>query len=116
MKKMQVYILFLLLIGTVLNSYGQEQKKQQQNFYRRTLGVDSLKAEKVSNIQESYKIELKTLIADTSLNEVAKQAKINVLVEQKNKQLRTLLSPAQQEKIIPSTERKLTSGKAAINQ
>lgn len=119
MKKRTYNTLFILLLaGMTFNSYGQEQKlqkpgvsmelqrqKQERNFYRKTLQVDSVKATQVSQVQATYKTALKTVIADTSLNEAAKRARISTLMETKNQQLRNLLSPAQQQKIIPTTER-----------
>jgi hypothetical protein len=111
-------ILMLILTGMVFNSYGQEQKnqkpeasiaaqrqKQERNFYRKSLGVDSVKAVQVSQVQDAYKAALNVIVSDTSLNEAAKRARISALMEVKNQKLRGLLSPAQQEKIIPTTER-----------
>lgn len=110
--------LFLMLTGMVFNSYGQEQKnqkqdasiaaqrqKQERNYYRKSLGVDSVKAAQVAQVQNSYKAALNLIVADTSLNEAARRAKIGALMEVKNQKLKGLLSPAQQEKIIPTTER-----------
>lgn len=124
--KQQIYFTFLvfMLTGMAFGSYGQAQKTQkpgnstevqqqklQQNFYRRTLQVDSAKAEQVSKVQDSYKASMKVVEADTTLNETSRRAKIRMLMEQKNQQLRQLLSPAQQRKIIPTTE--LEPAKAA---
>ncbi|TKC60163.1 hypothetical protein FBD94_14715 [Pedobacter hiemivivus] len=116
--KLLFYFSFLILTGMVFNSYGQEQKhpkqeasiaaqrqKQERNYYRKGLGVDSVKAAQVTQVQGSYKAALNIIIADTSLNEAARRARISALMEVKNQKLRGLLSPAQQEKIIPGTER-----------
>lgn len=114
-KKYFQILLFLAITVFTMNSYGQQAentKRKQHSFYRRTLQVDSAKAAHVTTIQDQYKAGLKTVIADTSLNEAAKRLKIEALINAKNQQLRLLLSPAQQEKIIPTTERrpiKLTS-------
>lgn len=109
--------LLFMLTGMTFNVSAQEQKnakpaatemqrqRQERNFYRKTLQVDSVKATQVSQVQDSYKTALKAVIADTSLNEAAKRVKIKALMETKNQKLRGLLSPAQQEKIIPGTER-----------
>lgn len=118
-----------LVIGIAFGSYGQVQKnekqiqsmeiqrqKQQRNFYRKTLQVDSVKAEHVSQVQDSYKASLKLVMADTSLNEAARRAKIGALMEAKNQKLRALLSPAQQEKIIPSTEREAPKSENTIKR
>ncbi|TKC60160.1 hypothetical protein FBD94_14695 [Pedobacter hiemivivus] len=116
--KLLFYFSFLILTGMVFNSYGQEQKypkqdvsitaqrkKQERNYYRKSLGVDSVKAAQVSQVQNAYKAALNIIVADTSLNEAARRTRISALMEVKNQKLRGLLSPAQQEKIIPGTER-----------
>src|SRR5689334_7503033 len=118
--KLPIYFSFLLLIltGTALNGYGQEPKRQQQgdsiirqrqkaeqNYYQKNLGIDSAKAVLVARIQEGYKAALKLIVADTGLNEAAKRARINAIMENKNQKLRGVLNPAQQERIIPTTER-----------
>ena len=118
--KFYLQVLFITLTGIIVCSaagYGQENKgvekplgskvhrqQQQQNFYRRVLLVDSVKAQKVSLIQDNYKAEINKLVADTGLNEAGRRAKIKVLMNAKNQQLRLILNPAQQAKIIPTTE------------
>ncbi|TCC99447.1 hypothetical protein [Pedobacter hiemivivus] len=114
----RLYFTFLILIGVTFNNYGQEQKrpkqdasivaqrqKQEQNYYRKSLGVDSVKATQIAQVQSSYKAALSIIVVDTSLNEAAKRTKIGALMDVKNRKLRGLLNPAQQEKIIPTTER-----------
>jgi len=109
----------LRILGTIiatsftLSGYSQQkpdslklkQSRQQHAFYRSSLQVDSVKAQKVAQIQDSYKADMKLLMADTGLNEAGKRAKIKVLMNVKNQQLRLILNPAQQAKIIPTTER-----------
>lgn len=108
MKKQIKCIVFLILSY----SYGYSQDKlskslkiKQSEFYRSSLQVDSAKADKVGQIQASYKAGMNQAIADTSLNDAAKRARIKALMDAKNQQLRLLLSPAQQAKMIPTTER-----------
>lgn len=123
-----LYLSFLLFAGSSFKSYGQQaaiqkqavspelqRQKQESNHYRKTLQLDSAQAKEVAKIQASYKSALKMVIADTSLNDAAKRARIMTLMEAKNQQLRTMLSPAQQEKIIPSTERTVTP-EGAVNK
>ncbi len=101
------------LTAFTFNSYGQQktdslklkQARQQHAFYRKTLQVDSAKSVQVARIQDSYKAGMSQLMADTSLHEEVKRVRIKTLMDAKNQQLRQLLNPAQQEKIIPSTER-----------
>jgi len=112
MKSFQYFLLLLSGITVMcLNSYGQVkpaqvqlQKLQQRNFYRKTLQVDSAKAEQVAQVQDNYKQALKAIIADTSLNETARRARIEVAIAGKNQRLKQLLNPAQQARIIPTTE------------
>ncbi|TKC60289.1 hypothetical protein FBD94_15400 [Pedobacter hiemivivus] len=116
MKKLQIYFLFLLLTGIAFNSYGQQggekkesvdvqRQKQQRNYYRKTLQLDSLKAQQVAEIQDSYKAALKLVVSDTGLNIVAKRARISTLIDSKNLKLQKVLSPEQLDKVIPTTER-----------
>ena len=106
-----------MLSGFSFKGYSQQkpdslklrQVRQQHFFYRKELQVDSVKAQKVSQIQDNYKAGMHRLMTDTSLNEAGKRAKIKVLMDVKNQQLRLLLSPAQQDKIIPTTEREQTA-------
>lgn len=120
--KIVLYLKVLLSIGVIccaMTSSAQNQpsqkqqestevlkRNQQRNYYRKSLSLDSAKAEQVSRIQYSYKQELQTIIADTSLNEKSRRARIQVAIEIKNQHLQQLLNPAQQAKIIPTTERK----------
>ena len=88
----------------------QEQKQRQHNFYKRSLNIDSAKAVKVADIQDTYKAGMKKVVADQSLSQEARSAKIKALMEEKNQKLRAILSPTQQEKIIPTTEREPFKG------
>lgn len=106
-------LLFLLNLCFAFNGFSQQkmdslkinQVRQQQNFYRSSLQVDSAKADKVSQIQDNYKAGMNQAMADTSLNDAAKRVRIKNLMDAKNQQLRLLLGPAQQAKMIPTTER-----------
>lgn len=110
-----MYFLCMVLIGCLcsIQSYSQDnkikQQKENRNYYRKALQVDSVKAEKVSQIQAIYKAGINQLMADTSLNDAVKRVRIKSLMDAKNQQLRLLLSPTQQAKIIPTTEREQVS-------
>lgn len=108
-------IALAFLVGTA-TAQGQEKETKkkplvdpkrdtQVQFYRHSLGVDSVKAGQVSRIQSEYKSGLSVLMKDTSLTDQGRRAKVMELMEAKNIKLRKILSPAQQEKIIPTTER-----------
>lgn len=107
--KLSLYIgtLLVMIICFSLTSYGQQiegQKQQQRNFYRKSLQVDSVKADQIAEAQNIYKESLKAVMADTTLNDGAKRQKIKTLMENKNQKLRRLLNVEQQRKLIPTTE------------
>jgi hypothetical protein len=110
-------LIIAVLTGSCFEAYSQQkpdslklrQARQQHTFYRKALQVDSAKAQRVSQIQDSYKAGMNRLMADTGLNEAGRRAKVKVLMDAKNQQLRLILSPAQQAKIIPTTEREQAS-------
>jgi hypothetical protein len=47
-------------------------------------------------------------MADASIDEATKRARIKALIDAKNQRHQALLTPAQQTKIIPTTERETT--------
>lgn len=81
-----------------------EEKRLQRDHFRRELGIDSVKAEQILKIQTEYKTGMKALEADTSLGEAGRNSKKNLLVTEKNRKLKLLLSPGQQRKLIPTSE------------
>ncbi|PWG81821.1 hypothetical protein [Pararcticibacter amylolyticus] len=81
------------------------QKRIQLNFYKRTLKIDSIKAEQVDKVQSGYKESMKALEADKSLSLEIRRERIRTLIEERNRKLATFLSPEQQEQIVPSSER-----------
>lgn len=81
------------------------RKRFERDHYRRTLGIDSVKAEQVLKVQTEYKAAMGGVVADTSLNDLGKRAAIDRLIGLKNAQLERLLTPLQQSKVIPTTER-----------
>lgn len=103
-------LLTTVALFNAVNIYGQQRadslkKKPGYEFYRVTLQVDSVTAGKVAQIQGNYKLGMTNLSAEVGLTDQFRRIRIRELVEAKNQQLRLLLSPAQQEKIIPTTER-----------
>ena len=105
---------FLLYLFLFAAHQGMAQQKplasakdHLRNFYRQTLQLDSVKAEQVAQIQDSYKADMKLAMGDSLLTVEGRRNKFQTLMEQKNQQLRKILSPAQQEKMIPHSERAL---------
>ncbi|MFN0291066.1 hypothetical protein [Pedobacter helvus] len=82
------------------------RKRVERDHYRRTLGVDSAKADQVLRVSTEYKSGVAKVVSDTSLNDAGKRAAIDRLIVLKNRQLEGLLTPAQQSKVIPTTERR----------
>jgi hypothetical protein len=115
--KTYIFLISLLLVSvlSVNNSYAQQQdnlNQKQIKFYSRVLSASQDTATRVSNIMSTYKEGVKKVVADATLSEEARRVKIDELIAEKNKKLALLLSPAQQAKIIPTTERKTNqSGK-----
>jgi len=110
---MKTYIfliaLFFVSILSYSNSYAQQQdslKQKQIKFYSRVLSSSQDTARQVATIMDTYKEGVKKVVADATLTEEVRRAKIDGLIEEKNKKFALLLSPAQQAKIIPTTERK----------
>ena len=93
---------------SVSTSYAQQQdslKQKQINYFSRVLNASRDTAKQVTTIMDTYKESAKKVIVDATLSEEAKRVKIDGLIDEKNKKLEMLLSPAQQAKIIPTTER-----------
>lgn len=112
-------LMTLCVASTAMSSFGQQrtelQKKRDQHlFYRRTLQVDSVKAAQVAKVQDDYKLALKTVLADSAQTQLVKRERIKALIDAKNQKLKQLLTPAQQEKIIPTTERIPSKAKAKL--
>jgi len=112
-KDMKIYILIISLLFVSLlptnKSYAQQQdslKQKKINYLTKVLSTDQQTAKQVASIMDTYKVNVKQVITDATLSEDARRVKINGLIEEKNKKLALFLSPTQQAKIIPTTERK----------
>jgi len=112
-KDMKIYILIISLLFVSLlptnKSYAQQQdslKQKKINYLTKVLSTDQQTAKQVASIMDTYKVSVKQVITDATLSEDARRVKINGLIEEKNKKLALFLSPTQQAKIIPTTERK----------
>jgi len=107
----KIYCQFILLLLTCfcLNTYAQQpelqRQRQQANYYRRGLQADSQQIARVAVIQSAYKASLYAIMADTTMNEAAKRLRIAALMDDKNRKLSQFLTPAQQQKVIPASER-----------
>jgi hypothetical protein len=114
-------MILLLLSGILSNSYAQERQdslkrkkqvktaaevqRERVQYYRRAFGGDSLKAVKVKEVMETYKVEMQKLMANKSVSDAERRERMEALMAKKNEQLRGLLSVTEQRHFIPSTER-----------
>ena len=118
---MKTYILLISLLFVSLlsinSSYAQKQKQDSLNqkhikFYSKVLTVGQDTAKLVATIMNTYKEGVKKVVADATLTDETRRVKIDALIDEKNKEFERILTPAQQAKIIPTTERnKNKSGK-----
>jgi hypothetical protein len=108
--KPHIYLISLLFASmlSVNTVYAQQQdslKQKMINFYSKVLTANTDTAKQVADIIDTYKQSAKKVIADATLSEGAIRIKFDSLIEEKNKKLERLLTPAQQAKVIPTTER-----------
>ncbi len=111
MKRL-LFILLLWVLGLGSSAaYAQAKDRgapggrEQINLYRKNLKLDSAKATEVHAVHERYKQEMKAAEADTTLGPSARGKRIQALMDKKNKRLEELLTPGQQQKLIPPSER-----------
>jgi uncharacterized protein with von Willebrand factor type A (vWA) domain len=78
-------------------------------FISQRLNVDSVKAAQIAAVQENYKASLKQLMSTDGLTEDQRHRGVDSLARIKNSAFLTLLTPEQQAKIIPGTERRMGS-------
>lgn len=98
----------LLALGERVSAQEKKeipQRLEQRNYYRKTLQLDSVKAEQVAQVQADYKKSLAIVAGDSALTDKGRRAKIDLLIAEKNRRLKTILTPSQQQKVIPTTER-----------
>jgi hypothetical protein len=117
MKKL---LLSSIVIILSVSSYAQQRdttlrrkendKQRMTRFIGQRLGVDSVKAKQIGAIQEEYKAGMGRLNTNTTLTETQRHQAVDSLMRRKNAKLSTLLTPEQQAKIIPSTERRKAQG------
>lgn len=110
MKKLRfAAICFFVLIGAT-KAMSQEVdstaiKGEMIAFYSKKLSIDNDKAKKVFEIQDNYKRKVEVIMAERGLSDQDRRAKIDLLIDEKNEQLGTLLSLTQLAEVVPSTER-----------
>jgi len=101
--KLKIFVIFFLFCNA---GFGQQAKISQAGQLARKLKADTAKARQVADILLAYKSAVKAQMQDASLTDAARRAKIEQLIVDKNKQLETVLNPAQMDNIVPLSERK----------
>jgi hypothetical protein len=80
-------------------------RRKMAGFYSRQLKLDTARSAQVARIMEDYKTAAKQLTARTDVTDLQKRSMGEQLIADKNRKLAPLLSPDQQAKMIPTTER-----------
>lgn len=91
-------------------------RKIRPEFYRKSIGMDSVKAAQVAAVQDAYKASLQIIERDSSLNDETRRDRVRQLMLERNGKLRDILSTEQQSKVIPSTELLLQESTEAPTQ
>ncbi len=118
MKKTYLIVLFALLTfyGTEVFSQQPDSLKQVKiNSLRKDLSIDKSNAEKVIQVMDEYKLSAKAVIENNVLSETEKRDKLNLLIDDKNANLKKLLNEKQLEKVIPTTEKRNADKSKAIS-
>jgi|SRR5690606_11688986 len=111
--RLSIVSIFLLLSGVSFAQSGTDSlalkgqqiqqdslRKIRPEFYRKTLSLDSGKAAQVAEIQDAYKAAMQVILQDTSLSQQGRRAQMGALVNERNRKLRGVLNPAQQQKMM----------------
>lgn len=100
--------ILVIVVISAKTSFAQKQDNSKQKliqYYSKTLIISIDSAKLIYDIMSTYKDNVKKVLAETTLTEESRRAKIDDIISEKNKKLELLLSPAQQAKIIPTNER-----------
>ncbi|KHJ39513.1 hypothetical protein PBAC_00200 [Pedobacter glucosidilyticus] len=106
MKK-NITSLAMALLFTYL-SQAQEPdslKSNQAKHISKELAIPQEKAEKVTQIMDAYKSQAKAVLANTALSKQQISRQMAALIAEKNQKLGQILTEAQMDKIVPTTER-----------
>jgi len=104
---MTVVMAFMITIKSNAQ-YIDSTKLKAIRHYSKLLNTDTATSRKVNEVYDNYKAAVKKVWANTSLTEEQKRSQTSVLMDQKNQKLGLLLTPAQMERIVPTTERRRT--------
>ncbi|HTK19289.1 MAG TPA: hypothetical protein VL442_07250 [Mucilaginibacter sp.] len=93
-------LLLLVLVFSLSRSYGQQRQQEMprqrmHSFYKKTLNIDSVKAEQVLQIMLNYKTGVTQTVNSQSLDVDTKSKSIKALMNDKNRQLEAILTKEQ---------------------
>ncbi len=90
--------------------YAQEidtVKLHRTELLKSRLDVSLAIAERIDSVMIQYKKEMKKVIAELNLDEKTRRARIDQLIDVKNRMLSTFLTQNQLRKVVPTTERRV---------
>ncbi|PWG81602.1 hypothetical protein [Pararcticibacter amylolyticus] len=101
-----VIVLFVLILtGKEVSAQKADSvKKEMVSYYSRTLSLSEDQARQVAEVHGNYKKAVNAVLSEPGLSEEQKRVKIDILIEEKNKKLSSLLTTEQMNKVVPSTE------------
>ncbi|TDQ09211.1 hypothetical protein ATK78_1365 [Pedobacter metabolipauper] len=91
----------ILLITSAAYAQKVDSVKLKQLNLQKKLNSDPEKASQINTIQEAYKLEVELVLANKLLSSKEKLEKIQVLVEEKNKKFRAVLTGVQKDTYKP---------------
>lgn len=100
-----VGFVMLASVGIVKAQQQTALSRQQARFLSK-LGMDTARARTTIAVQAAYKQQVKAIMSAPALPESTRRAQIDAAVADKNNKLAVLLSPAQLNWLVPTTERK----------
>lgn len=80
-------------------------KKAQVKYLSKDLSLSESSATQVVTIMDTYKESAKKVISNKALTPADKKVRLDKLIDEKNKQLSTLLTEQQFNKVVPTSER-----------
>gem|GEM_PF-3860382 len=105
---MKTIVIFVFMLGLFsMNGFGQVKTdafRQLEDFYRNSLDVDTLTAQKVTQIMQKYKLNVAAIESDTTLSLDVRREQYKKLAATKDRQLMNILNPVQQRLMIHNNE------------
>ena len=125
MKQKFLLLTIMVVSGVIYSNSSMAQKAgtspaktdsaavARTKYVSKQLGVDNAKASDVNTTLDGYKNQVKQVMADNSLTDAQKRAKIDGLIDKKNTKLKTILTAKQAQQIIPLSEQQQSPASTA---